>query len=415
MKRIDFIFIAAHLAVTLIAGLVHGEVLRVHPTGELQTLQAALLAAHEHDTIMMASGTYHEWNLRVTRSVTILGEDWPTIDASDKGPILEVTAPNVRISGLIFRNVPVSHIKEHAAILISSTQGCEMSNNRFEDNFFAIYLANSQRCQIADNEIRGTSTDLTTAGNAIHLWKCRDITIARNTLRGHRDGIYLEFVKHSVITNNRSEQNLRYGLHFMFSDSCRYERNRFVGNGSGVAVMYTTSVDMTDNTFADSWGGAAYGLLLKDIKDSRVAKSLFSGNSVAINMEGSDRVLIDSNRFVSNGWAIKIMANCVGGRIRNNSFIDNTFQVATNSRQSFSSFEANYWSAYRGFDLDRDGFGDEPFRPVSLYSLLVESDPPTLILVRSLLVDLLNLAERVMPTLTPEALIDAKPRMRPII
>jgi nitrous oxidase accessory protein len=201
----------------------------------------------------------------------------------------------------------------------------------------------------------------------------------------------------------------------MFSDSCRYEQNRFLGNGSGVAVMYTTSVDMSDNTFSDSWGGAAYGLLLKDIKDSRVANNLFSGNSVAINMEGSDRVRIDSNMFVANGWAIKIMANCVGGQIRNNSFIDNTFQVATNSRQTFSTFEANYWSAYRGFDLDRDGFGDEPFRPVSLYSLLVESEPPTLILVRSLLVDLLDLAERVMPTLTPEALVDAKPRMRPVI
>lgn len=415
MKRTAFTFIAFLLAVTLSTALGHGAVLRVQPTGELQTLRAALLKANDNDTILLASGTYCEWNLIVAKSVTILGEDWPAIDASNKGPLLEVTAPSVRISGLILRNVPVSYIKEHAAILVSNTQACEISNNRFEGNFFAIYLANSQRCLLTDNKIVGSSTDLTTAGNAIHLWKCRDITITGNKLSGHRDGIYLEFVKHSYITNNQSEQNLRYGLHFMFSDSCRYESNQFVGNGSGVAVMYTTSVDMSDNTFADSWGGAAYGLLLKDIKDSRVANNLFSGNSVAINMEGSDRVRIDSNKFVSNGWAIKIMANCVGGQIRNNSFIDNTFQVATNSRQTFSTFEANYWSAYRGFDLDRDGFGDEPFRPVSLYSLLVESEPPTLILVRSLLVDLLNLAERVMPTLTPEALVDAKPRMRPVI
>ncbi len=415
MKRINFILIATLLAVTLHTGLAHGAVVRVQPTGEFQNLRAALMAANDNDTILVTPGTYREWNVTVHRSVTILGDDWPVIDACNQGPLLEVTAPNVSISGLILRNVPVSYVKEHAAILVSNTQGCDIGNNRFEGNFFAICLANSKRCQIADNEIRGTSTDLTTAGNAIHLWKCRDITITGNILRGHRDGIYLEFVKHSLITNNQSEENLRYGLHFMFSDSCNYEENRFVGNGSGVAVMYTTRVDMSNNTFADSWGGAAYGLLLKDIKDSRVANNLFSGNSVAINMEGSDRVLIDSNLFVSNGWAIKIMANCVGGQIRNNSFVDNTFQVATNSRQTFSTFESNYWSAYRGFDLDRDGYGDEPFRPVSLYSLLVESEPPTLILVRSLLVDLLNLAERVMPTLTPEALIDSKPRMRPII
>jgi len=108
------------------------------------------------------------------------------------------------------------------------------------------------------------------------------------------------------------------------------------------------------------------------------------------------------------------MANCVGSSIEKNDFIDNSFQIATNSRQTFSSFNGNYWSPYRGFDLDRDGFGDEPFRPVSLYSLLVESDPSTLVLIRSLLIDVLNLAERVVPTLTPEALVDSKPRMRPV-
>jgi nitrous oxidase accessory protein len=88
--------------------------------------------------------------------------------------------------------------------------------------------------------------------------------------------------------------------------------------------------------------------------------------------------------------------------------------VATNSRQTNSSFSGNYWSTYRGFDLNRDGFGDVPYRPVSLFSLLVESNPPTLVLLRSLLISALDLAERVLPTLTPEALVDSKPRMRPI-
>ena len=109
------------------------------------------------------------------------------------------------------------------------------------------------------------------------------------------------------------------------------------------------------------------------------------------------------------------MANCVGSRIIANDFIDNSFQVATNSRQSFSEFDGNYWSTYRGFDIDRDGFGDLPYRPVSLYSLIVESEPATLVLIRSLLVDLLNLVERIMPTLTPESLADARPSMRPVV
>ena len=109
------------------------------------------------------------------------------------------------------------------------------------------------------------------------------------------------------------------------------------------------------------------------------------------------------------------MANCLNDTVKNNDFIDNSFQIATNSRQSNSTFFENYWSSYRGYDLDRDGFGEEPFRPVSLYGLLVESEPATLVLIRSLLIDVLNLAERVVPTLTPEALVDNRPRMRPVI
>ncbi len=386
----------------------------VHPTGHVRTIAGAIENADSGDTIQVSRGHYEESGLRVTKSITLIGQDWPVIDANRRGPILEISAPNVSVSGLELRGVPVSFIKEHAAILLNGAIDCEIRGNRFRDNFFAVYLAKSHHCRISENDIGGASKQLTTAGNGIHLWSCSHIAITGNIIKGHRDGIYLEFVTNSLIADNRSESNLRYGLHFMFSDSCRYEKNGFIHNGAGVAVMYTNNVDMLENHFEDSWGSASYGLLLKDIKDSRVLRNHFTRNSIGIHMEGSDRVHIERNRFTANGWAIKIMANCVQSVIEQNDFIDNSFQVATNSRQTFSSFSGNYWSPYRGFDLDRDGFGDEPYRPVSLYSLLVESDPATLVLVRSLLVEVLNLAERVIPTFTPEALVDARPRMRPI-
>lgn len=394
---------------------VQAAVISVHPTDHVRSIATAIEQSLPGDTIEVYSGHYEEFGLHISKSVTLIGHDWPVIDACGQGPIFEISASGTTVTGFELRRVPVSFIKEHAAILISNTADCEIRGNRFTDNFFAIYLAKSRHCRILKNEITGMSKALTTAGNGIHLWNCSNILITDNVIRGQRDGIYLEFVTHSIIVDNSSEQNLRYGLHFMFSDSCRYERNRFVRNGAGVAVMYTDFVDMIDNVFEDNWGGASYGLLLKDIKDSRVLGNRLTRNSVGIHMEGSDRIHIERNSFTGNGWAIKIMANCVQSVIEQNDFIDNSFQVATNSRQTFSSFSGNYWSPYRGFDLDRDGFGDEPFRPVSLYSLLVESEPPTLVLVRSLLVDVLDLAERIVPTLTPEALIDNKPRMRPVI
>lgn len=410
-NRVAIVF----MAVMVLAGIsANSKTIRVSPAGEIQSIKAALNAVLSGDTIRVEAGSYHEHDLTINQSISLIGTDWPVVDAANQGPIFEITASGVSVSGFEFRGTPVSFVKEHAAILINNASRCDISDNRFRDNFFAIYLAKADHCRITRNDITGASTDLTTAGNGIHLWYCRDIDIRDNRIYGHRDGIYLEFVRHSFMSHNISERNLRYGLHFMFSDSCSYNGNQFLHNGSGVAVMYTNQVEMIDNRFSESWGGASYGLLLKDIKDSRIMGNRFSSNSIGIYMEGSDRVHIEKNRFTANGWAIKIMANCVESRIEQNDFIDNSFQVATNSRQTFSSFSGNYWSPYQGYDLNHDGLGDEPFRPVSLYSLLVESDPATLVLVRSLLVDLLNLAERIMPTLTPQALVDAEPSMRPV-
>ena len=86
--------------------------------------------------------------------------------------------------------------------------------------------------------------------------------------------------------------------------------------------------------------------------------------------------------------------------------------MVTNSAASPSEFSENYWDHYAGYDLDRDGRGDVPFHPVRLFSLLVQQNPPALILLRSPFVDLLDAAERALPVLTPEALADRRPLMR---
>lgn len=171
---------------------------------------------------------------------------------------------------------------------------------------------------------------------------------------------------------------------------------------------------MRKNVFRDSWGGASYGLLLKDITDSEVADNTFERNTVAIHAEGGARLDIHNNCFRSNGWAIRLLANCTDNSFTVNDFIANTFDVSTNSIRSSSVFSGNYWDAYNGYDLNRDGTGDVPYRPVRIFSYIVANNPSAVILLHSFLVSLLDLAERIAPTLTPATLEDAKPSMRQI-
>jgi nitrous oxidase accessory protein len=187
-----------------------------------------------------------------------------------------------------------------------------------------------------------------------------------------------------------------------------------MNNGAGVAVMYTHYVEMTNNQFIHNWGSSSYGLLLKDIAKSIIKYNNFHGNTVGIYAEGSDNIEIEHNNFVYNGWAVRVMGNCRDNIFTKNNFIGNTFDVATNSSFSYNTFKNNYWSKYRGYDLNKDGIGDVPYRPVTLFSLLVQKYDMTVILIHSLFVDLLDFAESIFPSMTPKTLVDSEPEMRMI-
>jgi nitrous oxidase accessory protein len=385
----------------------------VRPGGEVPSVSAALRLARAGDTVVVTAGVYHEPRLEVTVPLTILGQGQAILDGSGAHEVLTLRADGITVRGLTIRNVGASFTEDRAGIRLDRVRACVIANNRLLGTFFGIYAARASDCVISGNLLEGRGTRQTGAGNGIHLFSSRGFTVSGNRIRGHRDGIYLEFSGHATIIGNDSRSNLRYGLHFMYSDTCEYRRNVFAHNGAGVAVMYSRRVTMADNQFEDNWGPAAYGLLLKEIKDSRIDRNMMAGNTVGLFAEGVDRSAIEGNQFLRNGWAIRLMADATDNSFRRNRFEGNTFDVATNSRtSSASTFTENFWDGYSGYDLNHDGFGDIPFRPVRLFSVLVDQNEPLLILLRSFLLDLLEAAERLAPVLTPETLADPKPLMR---
>ncbi len=405
----------ALLAITMTISPASAQDIVVSPEGPVRSLGEAIRQVARGGRIVVRAGVYREPTIVVDKPVTIAGEENSVIDGEGTRQIMTITADSVTIRGLTFRNVGVSFFEDRAALKVDAARHCRIEKNRFENTFFGVYLAKTSHCRVADNVIQGFGVTETRSGNGIHLWYSKEIEVSHNTVRGHRDGIYFEFVEDSRVINNVSESNLRYGLHFMFSDRCEYLDNVFRENDAGVAVMYTKQVEMTGNRFEHNWGAASFGLLLKDITDSRVADNVFVKNTIGIYAEGSNRVVFERNDFLENGWAVKIMANALDNVFTRNNFIGNSFDVATNSRRHRSRFEENFWDAYRGYDLDHDGFGDVPFRPVRLFALIVERTEPSLLLLRSLFVEVLDAAERVLPSLTPEALMDPKPVMRRIL
>jgi nitrous oxidase accessory protein len=394
--------------------VIFSKTIQVGSNHKVKTISSALLLAADGDTLLIAPGIYNEGPITINKSVTIIGNNNPVISGDGKYEIFLVKADNVNITRLIFRDAGLNYIKDNAAIKLDNVKNCVISFNKFENNFFGIYLAKSQHCLIEGNILSANQKKETQSGNGIHLWYCKNIIIKHNTIRGHRDGIYMEFVRRSNIHGNFAEKNIRYGLHFMFSDSCSYSNNHFQINGAGAAVMYSHNVEMKNNRFEKNWGGASYGLLLKDIYDSNIINNIFYKNSCGIYLEGCNRNTSSKNDLIENGWAVRLMANSMDNKFSENNFISNTFDIATNSTKNYNNFDGNYWSEYNGYDLNKDGIGDVPYRPVKLFSFISERIRPSLILIRSFFIEIVNIAETVFPTFTPEALLDINPKMKRI-
>jgi nitrous oxidase accessory protein len=402
-----------HIIVYLfLPGIIQATTLTVGAQSKLQSLKKAIELAHDGDTILLQSGIYHEGGITLTKAITLIGQGNPVLEGEHKYEILLISGKNISITGITFRNSGYSAMNDYASVKLIDCYNVHVEKNTILHSYFAIHVSNSSYTYIRNNRISGTPLSEQLTGNGIHLWKSDHAYIDNNFISGHRDGIYFEFVSLSLIRNNQSENNIRYGLHFMFSNDDSYMSNIFRNNGAGVAVMYSRHVNMNGNLFEQNWGPSAYGILLKDITDSRIIHNRFVRNTVGIHMEGSSRIEIEKNAFDQNGWAVKVQASCENNNLRQNNFTGNTFDVSTNGSISLNTFSGNYWDKYEGYDINKDGTGDVPYHPVSMYSMITEQNPGSLLLLHSFTVQLLDKAERMLPAITPENLADNSPRMK---
>lgn len=386
--------------------------MRVCSSCDYTTVAEGIEASHPFDTLYIANGRYQEFDLKVEKPLTIIGEENTIIDGNKEGTILHIFSDEVHISDLKLIHVGLSHTVEYSAVHLLEVDGFSLMNITVEDAFFGFHIERSRNGLITGNTLSGESEEEFYSGNGIHAWNSSELTITNNLIRNLRDAIYLEFVDNTLVKNNVSENNIRYGLHFMFSDHNSYRQNIFRGNGAGVAVMFSKFIEMTENRFEDNWGTASFGLLLKEIYDANITGNRFKNNTIGISVEGSSRLTYSDNSFTRNGWAVRMSGGCYTNSFENNSFANNSFDLSFNSKLNDNSFDGNYWSSYRGYDLNKDGIGDVPHRPVKLFSYVVNRTPETMILLRSLFVDLINFSENVTPVFTPVELMDKNPLMK---
>jgi nitrous oxidase accessory protein len=422
IKAKEIILIAVLILLTKFQVKPLSKEITVGEKAPYSSITEALENSNEGDTIVVKSGIYKE-NVVINKGVFLVGENQPVIDGNYLDNVVKIEANGVTLKGFIIRKGGRDLLKEESGIKVVNSSAVKIEGNKLEDVIIGIYLYSSPGNTIRNNTSYGRA-DFTTEeanGNGIHLWKSPNNTIEGNHIMKHRDGIYVEFSPGNSIRTNHCKRNVRYGLHYMYSDNNAFEGNVFEKNGTGSALMYSKNILLRKNIFKDNVGPNGFGMLLKSLNDSLAEENLITNNTVGIFMDDANRNILTKNIFSQNGWAIDLFSSSNNNAIYANDFLNNTFQVMTDTDRTTNRFyknsTGNYWDDYRGYngyDLNRDGIGDIPYKPVKLLSYLMKRYPDLTVFLESPGFRALEFAERVLPVLNPLELEDPYPLMNPI-
>ena len=377
------------------------------------SISAALHKAKAKDEILIYGKKIYNERLVIQKPITLKGVGTPIIDGGQRGDVIKVNADNVTIEGLQIQNSARSSQVDYCGVHVKDAQFVTVRNCVFRKNQFSVMFQNCKNGLIANNNISSNITYNPIMGNAVHCWKSDNMHITGNNIGHNRDGIYLEFVNNSHIDHNTVSGCARYGLHFMFSHFNVYNSNRFNHNQAGVAVMFAHNVEMINNTFEFNRGTSSYGLLIKELQYSTIKWNRFLDNPVGLLIDGGSDLNVHHNVIKNNGWGMRLISASTNDTIVHNNFLGNTFDMTTNVSYNRNNVNGNYWDKYEGYDLNKDGYGDVPFHPLSLFSMLAEQNENVLFFFHSFLMNLLDATEKVLPSITPDNYVDNYPHMNP--
>ena len=131
---------------------------------------------------------------------------------------------------------------------------------------------------------------------------------------------------------------------------------------------------MINNTFEFNRGTSSYGLLIKELQYSTIKWNRFLDNTVGLLIDGGSDLNVHHNVIKNNGWGMRLISASTNDTIVHNNFLGNTFDMTTNVSYNRNNVNGNYWDKYEGYDLNKDGYGDVPFHPLSLFSMLAEQN-----------------------------------------
>ncbi len=375
-------------------------------------LQALVDNAAPGARIEVPEGTW-EGDLYLDRPLTLVGVGRPLLRGSGHGSVVRVRAAGVTLEGFDIDGRRGGDLGRDTSGIHVTAARVIIRDIRVRDALFGIYLREADDATIEHSVVTGMpDRPPGEVGSGIHVWNSQRFHLTGNEIVGTRDGMYIQSSSHGLVRGNRARE-LRYGLHYMFSDDNVFEDNSFETGAAGTALMYSKRLVFRRNRFVHNRGFASVGLLLKACDDVIAEDNLIADNARGIFLEGSYRNHFRRNVIAMSDTALVIYDSSGGNTFEGNSFVGNLTPLTLSGRRTDTRFDGNYWSDQREPDLDGDGVADRPYRLSNVFDHVRGNLTAADLFAHGVAVSALGAAERAFPVLTPVPVVDGRPLARP--
>ena len=391
-------------------GTVHAAEIDV-PAGS--DLQAVISAAAPGDVLRLASGDYRG-NLVINTPLTLTGpaDRSARILGERQGRTLWVQAEDVTLKQLSILQSGLSLPDMDAGVFLDKTAArAHVVDNDILDNSVGVYLWGTNDALVERNRIVGNADlRVNERGNGVTLWNAPGSKVVGNDISKGRDGIFSNTSHHNVFSHNIFH-DLRYAVHYMYTNDSEVSDNISRGNEIGYAIMFSRRLTVRNNIAVDS---THQGLMLNATDESHIDGNVMVRAEKCIFVYNANLNDLTDNHFQDCDIGVHYTGS-EGNRIHGNAFIGNQNQVkyvGTRFLEWSDSGRGNYWSDLSAFDLDGNGIADTAYRPNGLIDQVVWRAPNARLLLNSPAVSIVRWAQSQFPAILPGGVIDSAPLMQ---